>query len=73
MRVNPFVVESYSFSGDDFRILDAPGAEEKTEVPCAALTTAERTQKRGEQKGPFKNASPLGAQDILAPTKRAFP
>jgi hypothetical protein len=50
-----------------------PRAEEKTQVPRAALTAAERPQEKRQQDGPLKNAAAMGSQDILASANRSLP
>jgi hypothetical protein len=61
------------FGDRGFRFLYPPPAEEKTQMPRAALAAAERPQKQGQEKGPFKHATTMGTQYIVAPAKGASP
>jgi hypothetical protein len=42
------------FSGNDFRFLDLPGTEEKTQVPRAALAAAKRPQEQRDEDCPLQ-------------------
>jgi hypothetical protein len=65
LRQNLLSTKVRLVGGLDCRTVCSPFSKEKTEMPGAALTAAERPQERGQKNSPAKNAS-MGPQDVFA-------